>query len=204
MSYQHPYGNSPQWQHQPAPAADLQRAYDSALAAWMPLNTPPVQLSSNNPQQQYIQVLNQQRLQRLQKYRPTPAKKIASWIALGLGGLMAVSVFLPNDNVNALHGVIISLCTTVLFALPSGYWLWRNKQDQAKITQWMQANGAYRRDLSMMHNNDLALFADPEQLPEIPQRHWWVIWLVVAVAVVVIGQLSPDTVQSPPQIETTR
>ncbi|WP_459612397.1 hypothetical protein [Corynebacterium urogenitale] len=74
-------------------SADQRRA--EVLGAWSkPSHTSSVTVTGINGNSSQ-QLVEQEREERVRKYRPTFPKKIASWLTVGLGALGLISIGLP-------------------------------------------------------------------------------------------------------------
>lgn len=132
---------------------------------------------------------------RLRIYRPTAGKKVAAWVSLGVGIIMLTSVFTASWE-SLVGDILMSIGLGTLCIVPGGYWLLCNRRDSKLVTNWMVANRDYQANWEMLAADEKELFSRPEVLPEIPERRWKTVWLIMvgAFAVAMVGAaFLPDT-----------
>lgn len=121
---------------------------------------------------------------RLQKYRPTRAKRIAAGGAIALGALM----LLPLIDAPTPTNTATALAYFVAFALPGAYWHLRNRADTRTVRAWAQAREEYSTNWELLAISERRVFARlDDELPLLPKRHWWAVAAVCFLALVVGG-----------------
>lgn len=162
------------------------------IGSWLEASSSPTDV--NALKSGGVQKLEEQdRRQRLQKYRPTVPKKIGSWLSTGLGLVFLLGAFLPSpEGITWAEGFFTGICCAVVLGLPGVFWLWNDRRDRKKIEHWVRANAEYSHQLSLLSEEDRNLLSEPDKLPLLPKRPWLVVWAIVAVAFVLVGIFAPD------------
>ena len=173
-------------------SVDQRRAV--VLGAWSkPSHKSSVTVTGNdgNSSQQLVE---QEREERVRKYRPTFPKKIASWLTVGLGALGLINIGLPpQEGITFPVHLAMGLSMAMFFGLPGVYWLLCNNRDSKKIDRWIRSDAAYRDQLAVMSDSDRGLMAKPEEWPNIPKRQWPVVWTIVIIAFIAFSMVAPAT-----------
>ena len=134
------------------------------------------------------------RQQRLAKYRPRTAKKVAAGISLALAVLMLV----PTGQgalaeATTTQQIVAGLCYFGMFALPAVYWLYCNRRDTATVRQWAVSTQEYVDIWKSLDPTTKAAFATPRtELPLLPKRRWWVINVLMLMLMFLGGAVLPD------------
>lgn len=125
---------------------------------------------------------------RLAKYRPTLVKHVAAWTGVVLGIMMLTSIFISESG-EIVSNILMSLGLATMAFAPGVYWLLCNRRDSRTVKRWLQSNQEYRVNWQVLAGDERAVFARPEELPVLPQRHWKSVWLVILAgfAVAMVG-----------------
>ncbi|MGP9723964.1 hypothetical protein ACT3SZ_08125 [Corynebacterium sp. AOP40-9SA-29] len=135
---------------------------------------------------------------RLSKYRPTLVKHAAAWTGVVLGIVMLSSIFTSVSGASGeiVSEILMSVGLAIMTIAPGVYWLLCNRRDARTVKQWLQTNQDYRVNWQMLASDERAVFARPEELPVLPQRHWKSVWLVILAGFLVAmvgGMLNPES-----------
>ncbi|HIW92235.1 MAG TPA: hypothetical protein H9870_11315 [Candidatus Corynebacterium avicola] len=125
---------------------------------------------------------------RLRMYRPTTVKKVAAWCGVVFGVLMLASGFAGTSD-SLVADLLLGFGFGAGCIIPGAYWLLCNRRDSKLVTDWMLANRDYKANWEMLAADERDLFSRPEELPEIPERHWKTVWLLMvgAFAIAMVG-----------------